>query len=302
MTGSSGLIGRTLSTLLTSKGIEVVKFDLQPSSETGCLDIRDGRAVDAAMSGIDGVIHLAAVSRVLVAEADAKTCWATNVMGLRNVIESMFMTRPRSWLIFASSREVYGQSARQPVKEQFDTRPVSTYGASKLEGERLVLQARNCGLQTAVVRLSNVYGCVHDHPTRVAPAFARAAAAAGQLRVDCATSAFDFTHVQDVCDGIWRLADLLSKQPWEPFPIHLVSGRATSLTELATLAQSCSRVPSTMVYGQPRVNAVTHFRGDPARAAALLGWRAATRLEDGMRRLVDKFAQLHNGPSGITHG
>ncbi|MEO8630408.1 MAG: NAD-dependent epimerase/dehydratase family protein [Betaproteobacteria bacterium] len=58
------------------------------------------------------------------------------------VIEEAERQHQPPWLIFASSREVYGQPASLPATEDAPLRPVNVYGRSKLEGEYLVDAAR----------------------------------------------------------------------------------------------------------------------------------------------------------------
>jgi nucleoside-diphosphate-sugar epimerase len=45
----------------------------------------------------------------------------------------------------------------------------------------------------------------------------------------------------------------------------------------------------TAIEAPARSSDVHRFHGDPSRAAALIGWRAATRLEQGFARLVDSY-------------
>lgn len=131
--------------------------------------------IEEAIQNCTGVVHLAAVSRVVWGQRDPDLCWRTNVAGLQNLIRLALAQRSKPWVLFSSSREVYGQAPSLPVAETTALNPLSVYARSKAEGERIVLGARNQGLQTAVLRLSNVYGCTKDHADRVIPAFAGAA-------------------------------------------------------------------------------------------------------------------------------
>ncbi|MDE0473335.1 MAG: SDR family oxidoreductase, partial [Gammaproteobacteria bacterium] len=172
---------------------------------------------------------------VLWGEHDPEECWNTNVGGLRNVLQALDEIRHRPWLLFASSREVYGQPRRLPATEDTPLRPVNVYGRSKVEGERLVDNARSRGLRAATVRLSNVYGRARDHADRVIPAFARAADSGGTIRIDGAECTFDFTHIDDTARGMAAVVDLLEVGETPP-PIHLLTGTPTTLRGLATLA------------------------------------------------------------------
>lgn len=293
VTGSSGLIGDCLCRSLSEVGLEVRRFDLKAcGADQG--DIRDRESVRRAVTGSTGVIHLAAVSRVVQAERDPAACWETNVVGLSTLIEEAEQCQVPPWLVFASSREVYGHALAFPVKEDAPLRPVNSYGRSKVEGERLTGAAAAGGLRTSVVRLSNVYGSIHDHRDRVVPAFALAAATGGHLRVEGGKSAFDFTHLDDTVGGLIAIVKMLSSRRDASLPpIQFVTGQATTLEQLAKLAIRMGNREARAVRAAPRSFDVSHFCGSPMRAKEMLGWQAKVSLEEGLKRLIDDF-----GPQG----
>src|SRR5688572_15412005 len=127
VTGSSGLVGRALRVALVGRGFEVSELDIRTSGP-GHGDVRDLDQVRRALLGCDGVVHLAAVSRVIWAEQDPQLCMSTNVPGLRNVLRCVGESPRRPWLVFASSREVYGQPHRLPATEDCPLQPINIYG------------------------------------------------------------------------------------------------------------------------------------------------------------------------------
>ena len=288
ITGSEGLIGKSLRSALEARGADVVGLDvLGAHGEKG--DVRSAGDVATALTGCHGVVHLAAVSRVIWGERDPEGCRGTNVGGLRNVVDAAERRAHPPWLVFASSREVYGQPERLPATEDTPLRPVNVYGRSKAEGERIVQEAQGRGLRAAIVRLSNVYGVTEDHADRVVPAFARAAVLGNPLRVDGAGHTFDFTHIDDTTRGIVGLADLLASGQAAPPPIQLLTGRPTRLGELAVLAVHVAGGRSPIRQAPPRTYDVSHFYGSPARARKLLGWMPRVRLREGLERLIEDF-------------
>ena len=287
ITGSEGLIGHALRKTLEARGAEVVGLDLLGTGrEHG--DVRSLPRVRDALGGCDGVVHLAAVSRVLWGEQDPEGCWNTNVGGLRNVLQVLDERKRRPWLLFASSREVYGQPRRLPATEDTPLLPVNVYGRSKVEGERLVGAVRAGGLRAATVRLSNVYGSARDHADRVVPAFARAAVSGSSIRIDGAECTFDFTHVDDTVRGMVAAIDRL-ESGHSPPPIHLLTGVPTTLRELAAMTTALGGGRTTVVEAPPRSFDVARFHGDPSRARRLLGWTPRISLRDGLDRLVRNF-------------
>ncbi|MBK8219277.1 MAG: NAD(P)-dependent oxidoreductase [Myxococcales bacterium] len=296
ITGSSGLVGAALARALERRGTEVVRFDLRASGSAHG-DVRERGHVAKAVDDVSGVVHLAAVSRVVWGERDPETCWATNVDGTRYVLEEAERASRRPWVIFASSREVYGQPEVLPATEDSPLRPVNIYGRSKVEGERLVDAARDKGLRACTIRLSNVFGSPADHADRVIPAFARGALSGGELRVEGQTHTFDFTFVDDVVRGIASLVGVLSAGAIPPAPIHFVSGRPTTLGDLAALTIRIAGSKATIAHAPARTYDVGHFFGDSTRARQLLDWQPHVHLHEGLERLLRALRDEHGSSS-----
>lgn len=298
VTGSAGLIGRSVSALLRAAGAIAIPFDLRSERPEDRGDILDAGALERAMQAATGVIHLAAVSRVIHGEQDPARCWAVNVEATGVLLDIALSSSRAPWVVYASSREVYGQQDVQPVPETAPLRPKNVYARSKMAAERRMEDARAAGLATAILRFSNVYGDVTDHPDRVVPAFARIAATGGRIRIDGADCTFDFTHIADVADGILRAVRMLCAGERDLPAIHFVTGIETSLGALAELAILLGGASVAAIEAPARSFDVHRFCGDPSNAAALLGWRATTLLNVGLARLV----AAHRSAATTTQG
>ncbi len=289
VTGSEGLIGSALRATLESRQFDVVGLDINGIGvELG--DVRNMESIRSSIRGCIGVVHLAAVSRVVWAEQDPKNCWNTNVGGLINVVQAIEEAEQPPWLIFASSREVYGKPDLLPVTEDSPIRPINVYGRSKAEGERITHAAHLRGTQTAIVRFSNVYGNVHDHPDRVVPAFARSAVLGQPLRVDGLNNTFDFTHVDDTVQGISTLIQSMTKFTNSIFPpIHFLTGQQVTLGDLASLTIELAGSGSSIQTALPRKYDVGNFYGDWTRALNLLNWKPEINIRHGLSNLIRNF-------------
>jgi nucleoside-diphosphate-sugar epimerase len=289
VTGSEGLVGAAVTRALRKAGIEVVPFDKRNSDTQ---DLCCSSALAAALSGVDGVVHLAAVSRVIAAERNPRLCRQINEKAFAELVT--LCEAKRTWLLFASSREVYGQQDQLPVFETAPLRPINAYARSKVFGERLVVRARKAGITANVVRLSNVYGSTRDHADRVVPAFAHAAAAGGTIRLEGRSTTFDFTHISDVAQGLFRMIELTAAGR-NIDPIHLTTGVGTTLAELAGIAASNARGPLKFEDHPSRDFDVSSFVGSTVRAAQVLDWSARINLNEGFAQLAEEFA----APSAI---
>jgi nucleoside-diphosphate-sugar epimerase len=290
MTGHLGLVGRHLAPLLHSSGYEVIGFDLADQSG----DICNEAQLNNALTDCHGIIHLAAVSRVVWGQQNPIKCWNTNALASETLIKSAVNSGHKPWVLVASSREVYGEPTQLPVVENMPLLPVNIYGRAKLYIEQAALNARTAGINTAVVRLANVYGCTNDHADRVLPAFCRNAAIGQPLRVDGLENLFDFTHISDTVKGLARLTELMFDGEQNLPPIHLLPGVGTSLKQAAEWALSAAKSNTYIVEASPRTYDVACFYGDPSRAKNILGWQANILPKQGIEMLVDDFKKQKN--------
>jgi len=290
ITGSEGLIGRGFKDEIRNSEYEFSGIDTaaRPGSPD-CGDVRDPEKVAAAIDDCDGVLHLAAVSRVVWGQNDPVLCRSVNVDGTRNVIEAALASPKKPWVIFAGSREIYGEPESLPVKETDKLVPVNVYGDTKLAGEEMTLDARTNGLKTAIVRFSNVYGRTYDHHDRVVPAFAAAAAFGNPMRIDGPDNTFDFTHIDDTVQGLQLLVKKLIHEKESVDAIHFLTGVPTTLGELARTANDIAGKKSELNIAPSRNYDVSRFFGDPARAEEVLGWKPSTSIGAGLTNLIDEL-------------
>ena len=291
VTGSEGLIGNKLCIALEKMGRLVRHFDIRyPKPHESYGNILDTACLQEKVKDCSGIIHLAAVSRVVWGERDPDLCWQTNVVGTKNIIKVAMESSLKPWIIYASSREVYGQQRQLPVEIDAGYQPMNIYARSKVEAEKEILQARYSYLNTAVVRYSSVYGSVGDHADRVTPAFCRAATFGTPFKIEGKDNTLDFTHVEDVVDGTIKLINLLEHKELLP-PIHLTTGVPTTLYQLAVLASKAAGKELKLKEMPCRSYDVTRFWGNTHKTSQLLNWQAKIPVATGIYNLVQQFLE-----------
>ncbi|HEY0978637.1 MAG TPA: SDR family oxidoreductase [Flavobacteriales bacterium] len=163
ITGSNGLLGQKLVALLrhdpavellaTSRGADRTPDPLE--ERYVALDITDGPAVDAVFDRYrpQVVIHTAAMTNVDACEVDPSACELQNVTATRHLVQAA--KRVDAHFIFLSTDFIF-DGRNGPYRETDATAPLSVYGHSKLEGERLVQES---GLaKWAIARTIIVFG------------------------------------------------------------------------------------------------------------------------------------------------
>jgi nucleoside-diphosphate-sugar epimerase len=210
ITGGAGYVGalacqellktgrrvRVLDCLL--HGQESIAADLEAAGvEVIRGDVRDGAAREAALRGVDDVVHLAAIVGDPACARDPQTAAETNVEGSRALLaaaQEAGVTR----LVFASTCSNYGRMAdsTKAITEDGELHPVSLYAEQKVEIEKLLLNGSTGSLQPTCLRFATVYG--------VAP----------RMR-------FDLT-VNEFTRDLWadRKLEVFGEQFWRPY-IHV---------------------------------------------------------------------------------
>ena len=289
ITGGAGLIGTASRTHFEEHGWRVSTLDLKPRDLDGrevdyVGDIVDFDYLEKALADVDGVLHLAAVSRVIDAELDKEECTRVNVGGTERLLEAASNANCR-WFIFGSSREVYGEPISFPVSEEMGVNPINHYGQAKVIGENMVKEhcERN-GMVHSNLRFSNVYGHPGDYHTRLVNAFVLRALKAEPLEIHGGGQVFDFTHIDDTTDAIFAAAKLLHEKHDHLPPIHVLPGEAVSIEELAAMVLEITCSDSEIIYTLGRDYDVERFHGDPTRMNKILGHQCSIDIRSGLTR------------------
>lgn len=167
LTGGSGYLGSVLTRKLLKKGFRVrildnFLFGKQTLGETlknkeleiieG--DIRDLAVVSKSLKDVDVVIHLASIVGTQSSELDPKTSIEINYLATRNIADLCKLYKIKQF-IFASTCSVYGAQPNSLIAENSEVNPLDSYGQSKFQSERAILQAYD---YPTILRLGTLFG------------------------------------------------------------------------------------------------------------------------------------------------
>ncbi len=203
VTGAAGFIGAHVVRALVAGGAEVLAFDrVPPPADVEFIrgDVLDADAVRRAIVGCDAIFHLAAVYSY--ARADAALMRAVNVDGVRNVLDAAAREDRVRRVVHTSSCATCGPVTGRAATER-DIPPsrelAVPYRHTKLEGERLALQAAARGTDVVVVNPTVPVGPGDTRPTPTGKMVVDVAT--GRARGYVARSALNIVAVQDVAAG-----------------------------------------------------------------------------------------------------
>jgi dTDP-4-dehydrorhamnose reductase len=150
ITGAAGMLGQDLAAAARGAGHDVVVL---PRAE---LDIVDQAATEEALRGArpDVVVNCAAWTNVDGAEQDEDGALSVNGAGAGNVARAA--AAARAWTVHVSSDYVFDGFKRSPYVESDAVGPLSSYGRSKLAGERAVVA--HAPERHTIVRSSWLFG------------------------------------------------------------------------------------------------------------------------------------------------
>lgn len=298
VTGGAGFIGLNLVREIAQNGFEPLIYDCEADGQrikevAGNIehvqgDIRDLNRLIRIARSVDGIIHLAAVSRVIWGFQDPRKCIDVNIVGTVNVLEAARQASSKPWVIYGSSREVYGEPDFLPVKESAPKKVANVYGLTKIASEKLCQEySKDYGLGVGILRFSNVYGGANDHLDRVTPKFIIRSLEGQKITIQGGGQIFDFTHISDTIDGIVRMMEVLDSSDESYLDdFHILTGQGTTLQQLVSIIDKNTGNSSEVVYGPARSYDVEKFYGDPTKARKHLGFASKIDIEEGIRKYV----------------
>jgi nucleoside-diphosphate-sugar epimerase len=273
ITGAAGFTGRHVAAELLGAGYEVHGL-VHPGGGTAAVEDvelhradlldRDGlRSVVTALNP-DAVLHLAAIS--FVAHGDADELYRANVVGTRNLLESLTEAPRQPRIVaLASSANVYGNATVEPIHEDVPPNPVNDYAVSKLAMEYMAkLWADR--LPIAITRPFNYTGAGQDARfliPKIVDHFRR-----GERKIELGNTEVwrDFGDVRTVARYYRRLVQVAPAGS----TLNLCSGVAHSLSEVLDMMAS-----------------IAGYRIEVETNPAFVRANEVVRLVGSRRRLVD---------------
>lgn len=311
VTGAAGFIGSHLVEALLLLEQEVVGFDNFATGHRHNLDniktrvsptqwsrfrFQEGdttRLADcqAACSGLNRVLHQAALGSVPRSLADPLRTHATNVDGFVTMLEAARSAKVERF-VYASSSSVYGDHPDLPKVEHNIGRPLSPYAATKFINEVYAgVYARSYGFPSIGLRYFNVFGPRQDPNGAYAAVIPKwfsdaARGTAVAINGDGETSR-DFCYIANVVQ-----ANLLAATTTRDDAINQVYnvavGHRTTLNELfAKIRDRVARVKSAAsslapTYLPERAGDVRHSLADITQAVERLGYGPTHTLDEGL--------------------
>lgn len=301
--GGAGYIGSHTARALKRAGHDVIVFDnlctgyefLASGFELVKGDMLDAAALARVLPRVDAIMHFAAHAYVGESVTNPRKYFRNNVEGGLSLLNAALDAGVKK-IIFSSTCAVYGVPEKVPIEENIPREPVNPYGVTKLFFEQ-ALEAYNraYGFRFASLRYFNAAGAddsgeigeLHEPETHLIPLALSAAAGFGpELHVfgsdyptPDGTCIRDYIHVNDLAAAHVKALDHLAAGK-DSFAVNVGTGTGASVQEVISAVEKATgkRVPRKIV--PRRAGDPPALVANPAKAQALLQWKATRGLDD----------------------
>jgi len=300
VTGGAGFIGSALVKSFLGKNYQVTIFDnFSNSSEENIShllnkgvslvkgDVTNYENLQQALTNFDLVVHLAAQIGVEESIKKPELTHSINVGGTENLLKACVAKKVNN-VIVASSAAVYGQPKELPLTESCPLLPVSPYGKSKVEMEKILQDfSKEYGLNGISLRFFNVYGKNQtDEYAGVITKFMKKISENKPLIIfGDGSNTRDFLSIDDVIDSIHNAIKKIDGKKGNCY--NIATGKSVSIKELAKLMLSISGKNLEINYESPKEGDIVYSQTSIDLAKKELGFQPKTKLSDGLKKLLE---------------
>lgn len=310
VTGGAGFIGSNLAKRLLGEGAKVTVvdamipgcggklFNLEPFRDKIIFkqkDLRDPSGLSKLVKGHDFIFNLAGFISHQDSLKNPILDMEINCQAHLNLLEACRKNNPNAFVIYTSTRQVYGIPKYLPVDEKHPIQPVDFNGISNYAGEDYHrLYSQIFGVKTVSLRLTNTYGphqlIAHSRQGFIGWFFNRALTGHAIQLFGGGQQIRDFNFVDDVVDALL----LAAGNPACIGEVFNLSGERATLESVARQLVQLSgmgHIEKIEFPSELRKIDIGDYYGSSEKFSKATGWIPKTRLEDGLRQTMDYYQE-----------
>jgi UDP-glucose 4-epimerase len=266
------VIDRTLKHTIPTKEIEYIQADF--SNQEKLLE---------ALSGVDLVIHLISTTGPKSSNLDPIADTESNLINTLKLINAMEKANVKRLIYFSSGGTVYGNPTQVPITERHTTRPLCSYGITKLAIEHhLFMHQELNNLRVTVLRPSNPYGPRQGNlgSQGVIATFANQIKNKQPIKVwGDGTIIRDYIYISDLVSACTQAIQLDITGTF-----NIGSGQGFSLKQVIANVEMALKQKANVIYADNRNFDVKKIILDTSLAKEKLKWRPEIKFEEGIER------------------
>mgnify|MGYP001586954520 CR=1 FL=1 len=244
--------------------------------------------------GVDVVVHLAAYVSIPQSMDSPDAYFINNEYGTFKLIHTLYGTRGKPLIIYASSPEVYGSPKYLPMDVNHPTDPRSVYAVTKLAAEKHLRAMHDWyGYPLIIIRNFNTYGENQEiwRYTAVVPEFIRRALKNEPIIIhNDGKQTRDFQYVKDAVSA-YHLACKRHKD-LNGIILNIGTGSETQIKDLAYMVVKLADSMSKIIYEPGRKADLFALSADISLTTKRIGWQPEYSLEEGLKRTIEWYRKV----------
>lgn len=312
ITGGAGFIGSNLTEYFLNKGYEVRVLDNfatghrhniaqhtgNPAFELLEGDIRNVEDCTKAVTGVDYVLHQAALGSVPRSIKDPQTSNDVNVTGFLNMLVAARDAAVKRF-VYAASSSTYGDSEALPKVEDQIGRPLSPYAITKYVNELYTdVFSRTYGMECIGLRYFNVFGRRQDPNGAYAAVIPKFVMQLMRHESPVINGAGDYSRDFTYVDNVIQMNELAmlteSSEAINQVYNTAVGDRTTLMELIGYLKEFLSAYDADIAgvevnHGPNRQGDIPHSLASVEKAQILLGYEPTHRIRNGLKEAVDWY-------------
>ena len=200
VTGGKGFVGRNLIRLLLENNFKVISIDEKRSNKRNKNNYNQSFSIKSFFKGkkklkkINGIIHLAALSRNSLSFNNPLKLFKKNLIDTLIILETIRYLKKKPWFVFSST---------QQIEIDKKNNLYNLYSITKESCEKIIKSyASNFGIKSIILRFSDVFGTVDNSKEKVLVKLISTLKKNKKFNIIDPSYKLNYVHVDDICEYI----------------------------------------------------------------------------------------------------